>query len=116
MEAVETEKMLQLKAEINRKVVVFCEKQVRGSQITFIRAARRTGFDPFYIRRAVSGNPTPMCDFYTILQAFNTPTVYIDDFVCEVLKFGDEYKKAHGLDKEKISLQEFLFKNSTTNQ
>lgn len=110
MEALREKHIQTLREEITKRVKEFCSKQQRGSQITVIRASRRTGFDPFYIRRALSGCATPVCDLYTILQSMNTPTVYIDDFIQEVHEFSIEFKKIHGIETSPFNLSDILTK------
>lgn len=90
-------KIQELRAEITTRLKAFLSKQERGSQISIIRVARRTGFDPFYVRQILGGKPVPFSDVCDVLQAFNCPSVYVEDFIVKIRQFSDEYKKIHGI-------------------
>lgn len=100
-------KIMELRAEINVRLKEFLGKQERGSQISIIRVARRTGFDPFYVRQILAGKSVPFCDVCDVLQALNCPSVYVEDFVSKIKQFSDNYKKIHGIEQP---LPDFLIR------
>ncbi len=105
-------KIQELRAEITTRLKSFLNKQERGSQISVIRVSRRTGFDPFYVRQVLAGKSVPFKDVCEVLQAMGCPSVYVEDFVCDIKEYSDEYKRIHGLQQ---SLPNFLLENPAKN-
>ncbi|MBX2986745.1 MAG: hypothetical protein KF802_02510 [Bdellovibrionaceae bacterium] len=97
-------KIQELQAEIKIRLKDFLGKQERGSQISVIRVARRTGFDPFYVRQILAGKSVPFDDVCQVLQALNCPSVYVQDFMNKVKMFSDEFKRIHGIEQKMPNL------------
>jgi hypothetical protein len=108
----EDPRLRELKAEITTRLKAFLSKQERGSQISIFRVSRRTGFDPFYVRQILAGKSVPFKDVCDVLQALGCPSVFVEEFVCDIKEFSDQYKRIHGIEQ---TLPNFLLENPAHN-